>query len=151
MGRIEKEKNVKRLSSILTFVYKIILPILLLGILILLNFVLKGKATKEDLLGINISYLIIMTIGYLPISNIKEVYFDSKKLYYSNYFIKKESELNSIIKVKRWMFFFFRIFIENEGNIKKMKFLPREFGSLHYLFNKSESIIELERLIKKSK
>ncbi len=141
------KKNKKRITTRLTIVYKFILPIILIGILIALNLAIKEVANRTDILVINGLCLFLLTIGYLPMSNIKEIHIDSKKIYCSNYFSEKEYELKTIIKVKRWFFFHYRIFLEKDGNIKKIKFLPLEFLSLTYLFKKPDSVIILERKI----
>ena len=150
MGK--KEKNMiktgkKRISTRLTLFYKLVLPIILIGFLIALNIAIKEVANKIDLVVINILGLVLMTIGYLPMSNIKKVYINSSKIYCSNFLSEKEYEIKTIIKVKRWLIFHYRIFIEIDGRIKKIKFLPREFLSLSYLFQKPDSIKNLERKI----
>ncbi|MGQ1945468.1 hypothetical protein ACT3CD_00020 [Geofilum sp. OHC36d9] len=142
-----KKNNKKRITTRLTIVYKFILPVILIGILVALNLAIKEVASKTDLIVINCLCLIMMTIGYLPMLNIKKVHIDSKKVYCSNYFSEKEYELKSIIKVKRWLIFHYRIFLEKEGKIKKIKFLPFEFLRLDYLLKKPDSIVKLERRI----
>lgn len=137
----------KRISTRLTLFYKLFLPIILIGFLIALNIAIKEVANKIDLVVINILGLVLMTIGYLPMSNIKKVYINSSKIYCSNFLSEKEYEIKTIIKVKRWLIFHYRIFIEIDGRIKKIKFLPREFLSLSYLFHKPDSIKNLERKI----
>ena len=137
----------KRISTRLTLFYKLVLPIILIGFLIALNIAIKEAANKIDLVVINILGLVLVTIGYLPMSNIKKVYINSSKIYCSNFLSEKEYEIKTIIKVKRWLIFHYRIFIEIDGRIKKIKFLPREFLSLSYLFQKPDSIKNLERKI----
>jgi hypothetical protein len=137
----------KRISTRLTLFYKLVLPIILIGFLIALNIAIKEVANKTDLVVIIILSLVMMTIGYLPMSNIKKVYINSSKIYCSNFLSEKEYEIKTIIKVKRWLIFHYRIFIEIDGRIKKIKFLPREFLSLSYLFRKPDSIKNLERKI----
>ncbi len=140
-------RNKKRITTRLTIVYKFILPIVLIGILIALNLAIKEVANRSDLLVINGLCLFMMTIAYLPMSNIKEIHIDSTKINCSNYFSEKEYELKTIIKVKRWFFFHYRIFLEKDEKIKKIKFLPLEFLSLTYLFKKPDSVIKLEQRI----
>ena len=90
-----------------------------------------------------------MTIGCLPTSNIKKVYCDSRNLYVSNFFTQKEYKLESVISIKRWLIFFFKIRVEENGKRSRIKYLPREFGNISYLFRKPDSIIELEKLVER--
>jgi hypothetical protein len=141
----------KRQSSLLTIFYKFFIPIIFIGFLFILNHLIRGKATREDLIGINISFIVVMTIANLPTLNVKKVFSDSKNLYVSNYFYEKEYKLESIISINRWLVFFFRIRLEEAGKTKKIKYLPREFGSVRYLLRKPNSIIELEKLVERRK
>tara|TARA_R110002051_G_C8544299_1_gene471675 strand:+ start:90 stop:533 length:444 start_codon:yes stop_codon:yes gene_type:complete len=144
-----KKKNRKRISSKLTVLYKFVLPVILICILTALNLAIKEVASTTDLIVINVLCFFMLTIGYLPMSNIKKVHVDSKKIYCSNYISEKEYEIKTIFKVKRWLFFHYRIFVKTDGQIKKIKFLPLEFGSLNYLFIKPDSILKLEQNINK--
>jgi len=150
MTRIDNaSKNKKRHSSLLTVFYKFFIPIIFIGFLLFINYLLEEKATREDKIGINLSFILIMTIGCLPTSNIKKVYCDSRNLYVSNFFTQKEYKLESVISIKRWLIFFFKIRVEENGKRSRIKYLPREFGNISYLFRKPDSIIELEKLVER--
>ena len=141
----------KRLSSLLTFSYKFVIPLIFFGIIILLDYLLKKQGKTKDLISINITYIITMTLGYLPLLNIKKVWYDSKKLYDSNFFTDKEYKLETIKCISRCFFFFYKIHLDNNEKNKKIKFIPREFGNFRYLFKKPNTIIELEKSVAKRK
>lgn len=135
----------------LTFPCKFVTPLIFLGILILLDHTLSKQGLRNDIIGINTTYVLTMTLGYLPLLNIKKVWYDSKKIYYSNFFFDKECKLEDIKFIKRGFLLFYIIHLDNAEKIKKIKFIPRESGNFVYLFKKPDTVIELEKLVAQRK
>ena len=140
-----------RASSIFTFFYKFIVPTILVVLLIIFNLLIKEKTTRADLIGINLIYIFFFFIGYLPLLNIKKVFYDTQNIYTSNFLTEKEYKLESVVGVKRWLLFFYKLHLDETEKNKKIKFFPREFGNLSYLLKKPISVIELEKLVEKRK
>jgi hypothetical protein len=141
----------KQLSSGLTFFYKFITPLVFLGFLLFINFKIRGNASIEDLFAINFIYVIIMTpIIILTSSDLKKVYYDKNNLFVSNFFTEQEYKIKSIVKVERWLIFYYKIYIEIGNRKIKVKFIPPQTGNIFSSFNCSKSIMEFKEIINNS-
>jgi hypothetical protein len=139
----------KRLSSILTLPYKYIVPLIPIGIAISVNLTIDKETNQGYFIPLNLFFLIFFLIVYLPLRDIKKVEYDNDNLIISN-FIKKETfRLKNVIQVKRWMFYFYKIFVQVDNKTKKIKFLSPARERMIRPFGKLDSILEFERILEK--
>lgn len=97
--------NRKKLSSNLTFFYKFIIPLLLIGLIVFVNTTL----TFYDKLGIKIvnSILIVFSLlSYLPLINIKKVEYSKSRLIVTNYRKETVYFLKEVKDIYVGLFFF---------------------------------------------
>jgi len=116
------------LSSILTIIYKFVIPSILWLFSI---FIITGGFTflpKEHLEfyygfgGFMFVFSVLITILLIPL---KKVAYDSEFLYYSNYKKQCKIPLKDSKKIRRWLFYFFKIdFINNHGKSESIIFIP---------------------------
>ena len=144
-------RNIKRLSSILTFTYKYIIPLILIGLAILINLTIDKETNQGYFIPLNLLLLMFFLITYLPLKDIKKVEYDENYLITSNFISVDKFRLKDVIQVKRWMFYFYKVSVQKENKIKTIKFLAPARERMIRPFRKLDSIIAFEKKIQKSK
>ena len=137
----------KRLSSILTFPYKYIVPLIPIGIAIIVNLIIDKDTNKGYFIPLNIFFLVFFLVPFFQLKNLKKVEYDKSKLIVSNFLKVEIFKLNDVIEVKRWMFYFYKIYIKTNEGVRKIKFMPSINERIIRPFNKLDSIIKFEKKI----
>lgn len=139
--------NRRKLSSELTFIYKIIYPIFFLIFIVLVNLTINKDESFSSILELNISLIVFLLISYLPIMNIKKVEYNNSKLIVSNYRKEIEYDLKDVKDIYSRLIFFYFIRIETKTNKKKVMYLaPARERSLNP-FKTVESVREFKKKI----
>ena len=134
----------KRLSSNLTLPYKFIVPLIPIGLAILVNLTIDKDSNQGYFIPLNLFFLLFFLITYLPLWDLKKVEYDRDNLIISNFFNSERFRLKDVIQIKRWLFFFYKISVQNDTETKKIKFLSPASQRMFRPFKKLDSIIEFE-------
>jgi hypothetical protein len=131
------------LSSRVTVLYKLILPIFF-GFITLLIWVaaiaLIGAKDGEALIVIALVFTGFMLLMVPPML-VQRVWYDDEKLYANNYRKTKEIPLSKVKGVRRWMFYFYKIDYLNEKNEKKgVLFMPHIIERFEAMMGMPESL-----------
>lgn len=142
------------LSSRLTLLYKLILPIFF-GVVTLLMWImaiaLHGKPDAETLIVIAAIFTGFM-LFITPPMFINKVSYDDDKLYAYNYRTTKEIPLGQVGKVHRWMFYFYKIDYLNEAGQKKaILLLPSFIQRFEAMMGMPENLKAFEEEVTKRK
>jgi len=138
----------KRLSSILTFPYKYIVPLVPIGLAIFVNLVIDKESNKGYFIPVNLFFLIFFLIPFIQLKNIKKVEYNKNNLIISNFFKTEIYQLKDVTEVKRWFFYFYKIYVKTNEGIRKIQFIPSINERMIRPFKKLDSIIEFEKRIK---
>jgi hypothetical protein len=139
-----------KLSSNATFFYKYFIP-LFFG----LSFVIFGLSIPIDFLNLELSvrvslsfFSFVFCLFMIPLINLHFVSYNDRMTIIKGF--KKEQRITNkqILKVKRFMFYFYRIIYKVQGKTKKVIFLPHIFGVFVRFGGKPKSIAKYELLIK---
>ncbi len=137
-----------RLSSILTFPYKYIVPLMPLGLAILFSLTIDKEPCKGCFFPVYLVFLIMFLLAFFQLKNLKKVEYSKENLIVSNYFKSEVFKLVSVVSMKRWAFFFYRISVKTDNGIVKIQFMPQIHEVLLRPFSKLDSIIKFEKKIK---
>ena len=137
-----------RLSSIITFPYKYIVPLMPLGLAILFNLTIDKEPCKGCFFPVYLVFLIMFLLAFFQLKNLKKVEYSKENLIVSNYFKSEVFKLVSVVGIKRWLFYFYKISIDTNEGIKKILFMPHMQERLLRPYGKLDSIIKFERKIK---
>ena len=125
----------KNLSSRLTFIYKIIVPtIWTLGIL---SCIVVAIWDTKNLIWL--VFLILVT-PILIFVKLEKITYDNKYVYLSNYLTSWTYELKDIKSIRKRdtlsfdPLFFQLLIFEQNGEIRKVKFMPKVFEMMTYIF-----------------
>ena len=138
----------KRLSSFLTFPYKYIVPLVPIEIAIFVNLIIDKDSNKGYFIPLNLFFLIFFLIPFLQLKNLKKVEYNKSNLIISNFFKIETFQLKDVIEVKRWFFYFYKIYVKTNEGIRKIQFMPSINERIIRPFKKLDSIIKFEQKIK---
>lgn len=141
-----------RLSSNLTFAYKYIIPtIFFLGFTFCivsvfidyLNIELGGRITLSF-------FTLIFSLLMIPLVQLQFIYFDNEYTIIEGKRQRHSIPNKNIVKVKRFIFYFYRLHYKKNGKIKKAIFLPQIPDVLICIWCKPKSIKKYESKITNS-
>ena len=116
------------LSSRVTVLYKLILPIFWIAVTLLIwvaAIALMGDPDAEALLVIGAIFTGFFVLFLLPPMFVNKVSYDDNYMYACNYRNTKKIPLDSVKKVRRWMFYFYRIdYRDDTGRDTNVLLLP---------------------------
>ena len=142
-------RNIK-LSSNSTYFYKYLIPSFFGSSLIIFSL-----SIPIDFLNLEISARILLSLFsfifclfMIPLINLHFVFYNDRITILKGF--KREKKINNdqILKVKRFMFYFYRIFYIDQGKTKTIIFMPHIFGAFMRFGGKPKSITKYELLIK---
>ena len=141
----------KRLSSNLTLPYKFIVPLIPIGLAILFNLLIDKDANQGYFIPVNLFFLLFFLVAYLPLRDLKKVEYDRENLIVSNFINSERFRLRDVIQIKRWLFFFYKISVRLDTEMKKIKFLSPASERMFRPFKKLDSIIKFEKKLEGTK
>ena len=135
------------LSSRITLMYKLVLPIFF-GLATLLVWVgaiaLYDKPDGNAMIVVGLFFTGFMALMTPPMF-INKVSYDDEYLHTYNYLKKKKIPLSNVIKVHRWMFYFYKISYTNEtGEKKGILLLPSFVQRLEAMMGMPANLEEFE-------
>lgn len=137
--------NIK-LSSNVTFVYKYLIPIMFFSVFLVLIISLF-----VNILGIELGARIVLTfisflfcLFMLPLLKLNFISYNEAYTLIKSYKQTKKVPNKNVIKVKRFMFYFYRLFYTEKNEIKKALFLPHIIGVFIRFWGKPKSIKKYE-------
>ena len=135
------------LSSRMTLVYKLVLPIFF-GVVTLLVWMgaiaLYNKPDGNAMIVVALFFTGFMGLMTPPMF-INKVSYDDEYLYAYNYIKTKQIPLSKVMKVHRWMFYFYKISYINEAGEKKgALLLPSFVQRLEAMMGMPENLEEFE-------
>ncbi len=140
--------KITRLSSLFTFFYKFIVPIMPVGLAVFVNYTIDKESNNGYFIPVNLFFAIFFSVVFFPLYRIRKVEYTKNNLKVSNYFKSETYKLSSIVSVKRWLFYFYKISIDTNEGIKRIQFMPHIYERLLRPFGKLDSIIKFEKIIK---
>ncbi len=125
------KKNIK-LSSNVTFAYKYILPVFfMLAFIFLLVSVFINFLNVEMPVRIVLSFFaFIFCLFMIPLVKLHFIYYNESDTIIKGTKSDKKILNKDIVEVKRFMFYFYRLFYKEDGEIKKAIFLPHIYTIL---------------------
>ncbi len=139
-----------KLSSNLTFFYKYLIPSFF-GV----SLIIFGLSIPIDFLNLEISVRILLflfsfvfCLFMIPLINLHFVFYNERKTIIRGFKKEKSINNNQILKVKRFMFYFYRIFYNDQGKTKTILFMPHISGVFMRFGGKPKSITKYELFIK---
>ena len=138
-------KKKKRLSSNLTLLYKYFVPLLPIVLAIMVNLIIDKDANQGYFIPLNLFFLIFFLIPFIQLKDLKKVEYDKNNLIVSNFIKTEIYKLKNVLGVKRLFFFFYKITVQTESEIIKIKFLAPASERMIRPFRKLDSIIEFEK------
>ena len=96
----------KKLSSNLTFIYKFIIPLFLVGLIVFVNLTIDSKEEADSVITINIALTVFSLIAYLPLMNVE---YTKSKLIVSNFRTVQEYNLKNVKDISCGLFFFTKL------------------------------------------
>ncbi len=139
------------LSSRVTVLYKLILPIFWIVVTLLLwvaAIALIGEPDGEALLVIAAVFTGLFLLLMFPPMFVQKVSYDDNYLYVYNYRNTQQISLSSVKKVHRWMFYFYKISYTNEaGEQKGVLLLPSFEQRLEAMMGMPANLEEFEEKI----
>jgi len=139
----------KRLSSILTFPYKFIVPLIPVVLGIIVNLKIEKDINQGYFIPLNLFFILFFFAVFLPLKNLKKIEYDENNLLISNFINIEKISLKDVIQVKRWLFYFYKISVKSDNHIKKITILSPARERIIRPFGKLDSILEFEKNIKK--
>lgn len=145
---VTKKNKRQELSSRVTFLYKYIIPIGFLLFTVGLNIVylIDKSILGESILPFNV--LLFFTVFFLiPLIRLKKVYYDNKRLYISNYIDDDVFRLIDVMKIKRHLIYFYKIYYKQGNDLKTLIFMPH-INEAVIIFIKPNSVKVFEKRLK---
>lgn len=144
------KNNKMKLSSNLTFIYKYIIPYIffcIFGVLLISVFI---KILNIDLpIRILLSFFaFLFCLFMIPLVRLRFISYDEKDTFIKGFKENVTVSNTSVIKVKRFLFYFYRLFYKTNGKIEKVIFLPHIVGVFIRFLGKPRSIKAYESYIK---
>ena len=140
----------KKISSNVTFVYKYIIPSLVIMITLVLlssffvDFLKLEVAARVFLLFFAFIFCLLM----IPLIRLHFIYYNNKFTFIKGLKVNKKISNRDVVKVKRFMVYFYRLFYLENEIIKKAIFMPHIQEMLVHFLGKPESIRKYESKIK---
>lgn len=138
-----------KVSSNLTFFFKFILPTFF--ILIFFGFIVGSVfffPTKHNTFYIAFSFfLLVIAILGVKLFSLKEVSYNTE-VCINNYSNKKYVDFKDIIKVKRFLLYFYKLEYNSASEKKSILFIPNVFDIYMNFFN-PQSIIKFKEELKR--
>lgn len=130
--RKNKDLNAKRVSSLLTPLYSVYLPLLsfVLFICSLLSIFQNLNDGKLSDRMIVVSMFLVWSLIGLKYAKLKLLYIDQNRLYYTSFFSIKNCNLSDIKEVKRYMRYLYKIRVQSIDKECDIVFMPRVKESL---------------------
>jgi hypothetical protein len=141
----------RQLSSNLTLTYKYFVPLIPVAQAGLVNIFLRKGSIPAFLNPINYFFVALFLVLFIFLRGLKKVEYSHDKLIVSNYLKRNEYDLNCVLQIKRWLFYFYVISIEMENEVKKIQFMPRMSERVFRPFKKLDSISVFENRIESVK
>ena len=145
------KKNIK-LSSNVSFVYKYLIPAMFFSIFLFLfiSIFVDVINVKMPVRVVLCFFSSIFCLLMIPLIRLHFIYYNENHTIIKGLHYEKKVFNKNVIKVKRFMFYFYRLFYkDNEGGeIKKVIFLPHISGVLLRLWGKPKSIKQYEIILK---
>ncbi len=117
----------------------------------IINVFLRKGPSPAFLTPVNYFFAAIFFILFMALRGLKKVEYNQDKLIVSNYLKKNEFDLNCVVHIKRWLFYFYIISLEMENGVKKIQFLPRMSERIFSPFKKLDSISAFETVVQTAK
>lgn len=144
------KNKLKRLSSNVTVIYKYLIPAFFLMVLMLMisNLVIGFiNIDKSSAIALTFFSFIFCLIVY-PLTKLKTIFYDENHTFiHSGKKIKKILN-NNIQDVRRYLFYFYRVFYYENSLLKKTFFLPHITGVFIRFWGKPKSIKKYKEIIK---
>lgn len=145
--------NAKILSSRVTVLYKLILPIFWIVVTLLIwvmAIALQGEPDAEALVVIGAIFTGLFLFLMLPPMFVNKVSYDDNNMYINNFRNEKSIPLQQVYQVDRWMFYFYRIcYKDKQGNDKSVLLLPSFLQRIEAMMGMPANLEEFEDVIKK--
>ena len=139
------KKEIK-LTSNATFAYKYLFPIMFFSIFLILLF-----SIFVNIFNIELPVRIVLTffsfifcLLMLPLIKLHFIYYNESYTIIIRAKIKKKIANRDVVKVKRFMFYFYRLFYNERGVIRKAIFSPHIMGVFISFWGKPKSIKKYE-------
>lgn len=141
----------RQLSSNLTLTYKYLMPLLPVAQAGLINIFLRRGPNIAILTPVNYFFAAVFLVLFISLRSLKKVEYNNEKLFVSNFLNKKEFDLNCVVNIRRWLFYFYVISLEMENEVKKIQFMPRMSERIFSPFKKLDSIVAFENRVATAK
>lgn len=140
------DRNDIKLSSNVTFAYKYIIPaFFFLGFMILITSLFVNFLNIELSAKIVLSFFsFIFCLFMIPLIKLNFVSYNENYTTIKGFNYEKKVLNKNVVKVKRFMFYFYKLFYNEGGETKKVIFLPHISGVLLRLWGKPKSIKQYE-------
>jgi|GEM_PF-5060531 len=144
------DRNDIKLSSNVTFAYKYIIPtFFFLGFIILIASLFVNFLNIELSAKIVLSFFsFIFCLFMIPLIKLDFVSYNENYTMIKGFNYEKKVLNKNVVKVKRFMFYFYKLFYNERGETKKVIFLPHISGVLLRLWGKPKSIKKYETNLK---
>ena len=116
----ENQPSGDKISSILTPLYKLYFPLCVLVLFLFNTILIVFSICPENEIDVFIAIegmLIIWLLLVIPFNMINQLYVKNNKLIASNYFKSREFTVNDIVKIQRFLLFFYKIKLSNSSII----------------------------------
>ncbi|MCA1745436.1 MAG: hypothetical protein LC643_07015 [Bacteroidales bacterium] len=137
----------RQLSSNLTLTYKYIVPLMPVAQAGFINIFLRKGPSPAFLTPVNYFFAAAFFILFVALRGLKKVEYNQDRLIVSNYLKKIEYDLDCVVNIKRWFFYFYIISLEMENGVKKIQFMPRMSERIVRPFKKLDSISAFENRV----
>jgi hypothetical protein len=118
-----------------------------LAFILFINLKIKNKVNSDELLIINALLLLFFLMPWaIIISGIKKIEYSKSSLFVSNYITSKEYSMNSVIKLNRWLIFFYKIQLTVESKVVTVKFIPKTNNNIITNLTKNEAVNTFKKL-----
>lgn len=143
-------KKYIKLSSNMTFAYKyIITTFFFLAFIILFASIFVNILNVELPVRVILSFFaFIFCLFMIPLVKLHFIYYNDNHTVIKGVRYSKKVVNRDIVKVKRFMFYFYRLFYKEDGEIHKVIFLPNIMHTLLKFWGKPKCIKEYELSLK---
>lgn len=144
-----KIKN-NKLSSNVTFVYKYMIPLFFLVCFLILftSLFVNGLNIELPARIVLCFFAFLFCLFMIPLIKLQFISYNEHYTTIIGFKSKKKVYNKDVVKVKRYLFYFYRLFFKEDGEIKKVMFLPHIIGVFLRFFGKPKSIKEYEQYLK---
>ena len=150
---LTKEKKIvkgKMISSRLTPLYKIYIPIFIVILFIVNNLLILLDSYPSNDISVFFAMeiiLIIWLVLFLPCVKLHDVYLENNQIITINFFNRAVLKVTDIKKIRRFLIFFYKIKLDKMAGSHTIVMLPKLTESTN-LFTTPKSIKVLKNLIK---